>query len=74
MSTKCKYPQWFDGHKVNEILFCQEFRKAHPKHVLDNHRGFHNILVLIDPNKPGALDGAFFEEQQSHAPYTPFLP
>ena len=44
------------------------------KHVLDNHRGFHNILVLIDPNKPGALDGAFFEEQQNQAPYAPFLP
>ena len=44
------------------------------KHVLDDHRGFHNILVLIDPNKPGALDGAFFEEQQSNAPYAPFLP
>jgi putative DNA primase/helicase len=44
------------------------------KHVLDNHRGFHNILVLIDPKKPGALDGAFFEEQQDHAPYLPFLP
>jgi putative DNA primase/helicase len=44
------------------------------KHVLDNHRGYRNILVLIDPNKPGALDGAFFEEQQNQAPYAPFLP
>ena len=47
---------------------------VYSKHVLDNHRGFHNILVLIDPNKPGALDGAFFEEQQNQAPYAPFLP
>ena len=46
----------------------------HSKHVLDNHRGYRNILVLIDPNKPGALDGAFFEEQQNQAPYAPFLP
>ena len=30
MSAKRKYPQWFDGHKVNEILFCEEFRKEHP--------------------------------------------
>ena len=44
------------------------------KHVLDNHRGFHNVLVLIDPNKPGVLDGTFFEEQQNQAPYAPFLP
>ena len=44
------------------------------KHVLDNHRGFHNILVLIDPNKPGTLDDAFFEEQQNQAPYAPSLP
>ena len=44
------------------------------KHVLDNHRGYRNILVLIDPNKPGALDGAFFEEHQNQAPYAPFLP
>ena len=46
----------------------------HSKHVLDNHRGYRNILVLIDPNKPGALDGTFFEEQQNQAPYAPFLP
>ena len=46
----------------------------HSKHVLSNHRGYRNILVLIDPNKPGALDGAFFEEQQNQAPYAPFLP
>ena len=25
-----EYPQWFDGRKVNEILFCEEFLKAHP--------------------------------------------
>ena len=30
VSAKRKYPQWFDGHKVNEILFCEEFRKEHP--------------------------------------------
>ena len=30
MSGKRRYPQWFDGHKVNEILFCEEFRKEHP--------------------------------------------
>ena len=30
MSAKRRYPQWFDGHKVNEILFCEEFRKEHP--------------------------------------------
>ena len=30
MSAKRKYPQWFDGHRVNEILFCEEFRKEHP--------------------------------------------
>ena len=44
------------------------------KHALDNQRGFHNILVLIDPNKPGALDNAYFEEEQKQAPYAPFLP
>ena len=44
------------------------------KHALDNQRGFRHILVLIDPNKPGALDGAYFEEQQNQAPYAPFLP
>ena len=44
------------------------------KHALDNQRGFRHILVLIDPNKPGALDDAFFEEQQNQAPYAPFLP
>ena len=25
-----EYPQWFDGKKVNEVLFCEEFLKAHP--------------------------------------------
>ena len=30
MSGKRRYPQWFVGHKVNEILFCEEFRKEHP--------------------------------------------
>ena len=30
MSGTRRYPQWFDGHKVNEILFCEEFRKEHP--------------------------------------------
>jgi len=44
------------------------------KHALDNQRGFRHILVLIDPNKPGALDGAYFEEQENQAPYAPFLP
>jgi putative DNA primase/helicase len=44
------------------------------KHALDNQRGFRHILVLIDPNKPGALDDAFFEEQENQAPYAPFLP
>ena len=35
---------------------------------------FCHILVLIDPNKPGALDGAYFEEQENQAPDAPFLP
>lgn len=31
------------------------------KHVIDNQRGFQNILVLIDPDKPGALDDSFLQ-------------
>ena len=23
-------PLWFDGKKVNEVLFCEDFLKAHP--------------------------------------------
>lgn len=30
------------------------------KHVIDNQRGFKNILVLIDPDKPGAMEDTFF--------------
>ena len=24
------YPIWFDGQKINEVLFCEEFRQDHP--------------------------------------------
>lgn len=24
------YPAWFDGKKINEVLFCEEFVKDHP--------------------------------------------
>lgn len=44
------------------------------KHVLDDHRGFHNILVLIDPNKPGALDGAFLRNNRIKRPMRPSCP
>ena len=30
MSKSKNYPQWFDGKKINEILFCESFRKEHP--------------------------------------------
>ena len=30
MSKNQNYPQWFDGKKINEILFCESFRKEHP--------------------------------------------
>ena len=79
-----RYKRWCKDNLENPISaksFSQflaanqaKYGIRYSKHVLDNHRGFHNILVLIDPNKPGALDGAFFEEQQNQAPYAPFLP
>ena len=25
---------WFDGKHINEILFCQEFLKTHPKRCI----------------------------------------
>ena len=56
--------------RENEVKYGIQYSK----HALDNQRGFRHILVLIDPNKPGALDDAFFEEQQNQAPYAPFLP
>ena len=56
--------------RENEVKYGIQYSK----HALDNQRGFRHILVLIDPNKPGALDAAFFEEQQNQAPYVPFLP
>ena len=61
MSAKRKYPQWFDGHKVNEILFCEEFRKEHPMicingtffttdgRVTDENRLKKEILSWISP-------------------------
>ena len=44
------------------------------KHVIDNQRGFKNILVLIDPDKPGAMEDTFSGEPENHPPYAPYLP
>ena len=30
MQEITQLPEWFDGKKVNEILFCQEFLAEHP--------------------------------------------
>ena len=61
MSGKKKYPQWFDGHKINEILFCETFRKEHPMicingtfftkegRVTDENRLRKEILEWIEP-------------------------
>ena len=29
-TRKQEMPEWFDGKKINEILFCEAFRKEHP--------------------------------------------
>ena len=30
MQEITQLPEWFDGKKINEILFCQEFLEEHP--------------------------------------------
>jgi putative DNA primase/helicase len=50
MSGKKKYPQWFDGHKINEILFCEAFRKEHP--------------MICIKGKFFTVDGAIEDEQE----------
>ena len=30
MNETTELPEWFDGKKMNEILFCQEFLREHP--------------------------------------------
>ena len=53
MSGKKKYPQWFDGHKINEILFCETFRKEHP--------------MICIKGKFFTMDGAIEDEKQLEA-------
>lgn len=50
MSGKRNYPQWFDGKKINEILFCESFRKEHP-------------MICVN-GKFFTVDGAIEDEQE----------
>lgn len=29
------FPEWYDGKHVNEIKFCEEFLREHPKYCID---------------------------------------
>ena len=43
-------PEWFDGKKINEILFCEAFRKEHPM-ICINDQFFTVDGLIADPGK-----------------------
>ena len=49
-TRKQEMPEWFDGKKINEILFCEAFRKEHPM-ICINGRFFTVDGLIADPGK-----------------------
>ena len=49
-NTQKEMPEWFDGKKINEILFCEAFRKEHPM-ICINGRFFTVDGLIADPGK-----------------------
>ena len=49
-TPKQEMPEWFDGKKINEILFCEAFGKEHPM-ICINGRFFTVDGLIADPGK-----------------------
>ena len=68
-TPKQEMPEWFDGKKINEILFCEAFRKEHPMICINGR--FFTVDGLI--SDPGKLESEIFNTIKWTSWYTAFL-
>ena len=55
-TRKQEMPEWFDGKKINEILFCEAFRKEHPMICINDQ--FFTVDGLVSDT--GKLEAEIF--------------
>ena len=56
-------PEWFDGKKINEVLFCQSFLETHPMKCIQGR--FFTVDGLVDDEE--ALRMEIFEQIKDYA-------
>ena len=56
-------PEWFDGKKINEVLFCQSFLETHPMKCIQGR--FFTVDGLVDDED--ALRMEIFEQIKDYA-------